>query len=366
MADYSEPFRQFICSHDPLISVVIPSYKKGKHLAECVESFVAQTYKNIEILIVNDGSPDNTSEVARSLISGFPQTKISLLEKANGGVSDARNYGLKRANGRVVMTMDGDDRVKPHYLETALRELRQHGGDIFRPCQENFGKENAGTWTPQPYDRYFIRYDNCFPTPSVFDKRLFDLSGGFKVYLGYGEDWEFWISCSRQSPNVVASPEFLTCYRMNDDGIAAQFIEGKWQDLFAVIAIANEDLYSVKEVLHAHQRVPLSAPANIRRMRELDALHPGQWFMKFFLGLLAEAEGQGENAVNLYAQAIELSGGRNWQPYLRMAYVLNQRRCIHDAKMMLHEVRILRPDLAEMVQASLRELQSGAPAQGRN
>ncbi len=63
MIDYSEPFQHFVCSHDPLVSVVIPSYRKALHLKGCVESFVAQTYRNLEILVVNDGSPDTTSEV---------------------------------------------------------------------------------------------------------------------------------------------------------------------------------------------------------------------------------------------------------------------------------------------------------------
>jgi len=362
MNDYTEPFHNFINSHDPLVSVVIPSYNKAPYLTECVESYVVQTYKNIEVLIVNDGSPDDTSEVARQLIAKYPHVTIQLLEKPNGGVSDASNFGLRQTKGRVVMTMDGDDMAKPHYIETAIKTLRQTGGDIFSPSQENFGID-PGQWVPQEYDRYFIRYDNCFPTPSIYDKLLFEKTGGFKVYLGYAEDWEYWTSCSRHNPKVTQSKECLTCYRTNETGIAATFIDGKWDDCVSVVAIANEDLYSVDEVLSAHIRVPKSAEANIQRMKELDLIHPNEWFLKFFLALVAESEGRPVDAMQLLTEAVELDDTHNWQPMYRLALLYQRERAYEPARQLFHAVRALRPDMKKYVEDCLDEISEAVTGQ---
>jgi glycosyltransferase involved in cell wall biosynthesis len=353
--DEREPFQKFVTSHDPLVSVIIPSYNKAENLPECVESYINQTYKNIEILIVNDGSPDNTSEVAHSLIAKYPEVNIKLLEKPNGGVSDARNFGYQHCSGRVAMTMDGDDKAKPTYLEKALKAFRETGADIFRPNQQNFGLED-GQWIPHNYDRFFIRYDNCFPTPSVIDKCLFQKTGGFKICLGYAEDWEFWVSCSRFNPKVAQADELLTCYRMNDDGIAATFIDGKWQDCAIVVIMTNEDLYSVQEILGAHDGVPKSAPNNIKRMNELNRIHPRQWFLKFFLGLVAESEGNRDEALSLYKRSIELSGEKNWQPMYRLAMLAHSNGQLAEAQSLYHEVRILRPDMGAVVNPIMKEI----------
>jgi tetratricopeptide (TPR) repeat protein len=164
------------------------------------------------------------------------------------------------------------------------------------------------------------------------------------------------VACSRYWPTVVAYPECLTCYRMTSDGLAAQFVNGDWNDSFSVIVIANEDLYSVKEVLYAHQRAPLSPPQNIRKIEEMDRLYPDEWFTKFFLGLIKEAGQDAAGAAELYRRAIELSHSRNWQPFLRLAYVLRQQQRLQEAQLILHEVRVLRPDMGEMVQASITEM----------
>lgn len=361
MIDYNEPFQKFITSHDPIVSVVVTSYNKARFLRECVESFVGQSYPHLEVLIVNDGSPDDTSEVARELMAGYPKTEIKLLEKPNGGVSDARNFGLRQARGRVVLTIDGDDKVKPDYLEKAVAGLRSSGGDIFRPCQENFGIKTghwSPKWEPHDFDPYFLRYDNCFPTPSIFDRALFEKCGGFKVSLSYGEDWEFWLNCCRFTRKVTQSKELLTCFRFSNDGLAAQYVQGKWRESVSVLAITNEDLYCVDEIIDAHRSVPVSAENNILRVAVLDRIHVDQWFSKLFMGLVAENQGNLEEARSLYLRAIELSGGRNWQPLFRLGKLLHGRGVWPEALILLHETRILRPDTAALVNPLIAEMNS--------
>ena len=91
--------------YNPLISVIIPVYNSEKYLKECLDSVVNQTYNNLEIIIINDGSTDNSLQIIKS----YKDSRIKLTNKDNGGVSSARNEGLKQATGEYVMFVDSDD-----------------------------------------------------------------------------------------------------------------------------------------------------------------------------------------------------------------------------------------------------------------
>jgi glycosyltransferase involved in cell wall biosynthesis len=335
--------------------VVITSYNKGVYLRESIGSILEQSYPNVEIVVVNDGSSDDTSGIVTQLICENPGRMLSLVEQENRGVSVARNVGLSKVAGRVVMVLDGDDKVAPQYIERALIGLRQHRGQIFRPNQQNFGN-SQDQWMPNPYDPYTIRYDNCFPTPSIFDRRLFEITGGYKPCLSFCEDWEFWLNCSKAKPRVVESPEFLTFWRNTDTGLHAEGVQGKWQEAFVSIAILNQECYPVQEVLTAHQNVPHFPPSYLHRFEKLLALHPQEWFLPFIFGLIAEHAGNIELAIERQCKAQERCGDREWQPYFRLGLLARAGNKISEACAFLHEVRTRRPDMAPLVNPVIKEM----------
>ena len=98
----------------PLISVIVPAYNVEKYIKTCLDSLINQTYSNFEIIVVNDGSTDQTEEILRSYQSN---PKFCIYSQKNGGLSAARNHGLKLANGELVCFIDSDDSVKSNYLE---------------------------------------------------------------------------------------------------------------------------------------------------------------------------------------------------------------------------------------------------------
>ena len=98
----------------PLISVIVPAYNVEKYIKTCLDSLINQTYSNFEIIIINDGSTDQTEEILRSYQSN---PKFRIYSQKNGGLSAARNHGLKLANGELVCFIDSDDSVKSDYLE---------------------------------------------------------------------------------------------------------------------------------------------------------------------------------------------------------------------------------------------------------
>lgn len=113
---------------EPLISIVIPVYNVEKYLAKCLESVMAQTYRNFEAVLVDDGSTDRSGEVCEEYAGRDGRFKA--FHKENGGLSDARNYGVERASGELVSFVDSDDYVAPDYLEYLWHLMEKHGCDV--------------------------------------------------------------------------------------------------------------------------------------------------------------------------------------------------------------------------------------------
>lgn len=102
---------------DDLISVIVPIYNTEKYLRKCIESILSQSYRNIELLLINDGSPDSSAEICREYLD--KDKRCYYFEKENGGLSDARNYGIERAKGEYITFVDSDD----FFLEEAIEKL---------------------------------------------------------------------------------------------------------------------------------------------------------------------------------------------------------------------------------------------------
>lgn len=110
------------------VSVIIPVYKVEKYLNQCVESVVNQTYKNLEIILVDDGSPDNCPKMCDEWAK--KDDRIKVIHKSNGGLSDARNYGIEQSSGEFLCLIDSDDSINPQMIEILLKSLTETSADI--------------------------------------------------------------------------------------------------------------------------------------------------------------------------------------------------------------------------------------------
>ena len=111
-----------------LISIIIPIYNVEKYLNRCIESIVNQTYKNLEIILVDDGSPDNCPMMCDNWAK--KDTRIIVIHKINGGLSDARNYGIEKSRGKYIAFVDSDDYIELHYIEYLYELLINNNADI--------------------------------------------------------------------------------------------------------------------------------------------------------------------------------------------------------------------------------------------
>ena len=123
----------------PLISVIVPAYNVEKYIKTCLDSLINQTYSNFEIIVINDGSTDQTEEILRSYRSN---PKFRIYSQKNGGISAVRNHGIKLANGELVCFIDGDDSVKSDYLEKLAAPFFEDSDVDITVCgyQEKFEK----------------------------------------------------------------------------------------------------------------------------------------------------------------------------------------------------------------------------------
>ena len=174
----------------PLVSIIVPMYNAAGCIARCVKSICAQSYKSIEIILLNDGSKDGTLSVCRALAA--QDHRIALVDKPNSGAADTRNQGLALAHGRYVQFVDSDDWLAPDFTEKLVTAAETHAADLviapfwmvypenyvehIRPWEkalqhvlqrnpprtQAYGYLPAGVYTGQEYAKHLIQKPNTF------------------------------------------------------------------------------------------------------------------------------------------------------------------------------------------------------------
>ena len=228
----------------PLVSIIIPCYNQAQYLPETIESLIYQIYKNWEAIIVNDGSSDPTSKVAKELIEKYSNCKIRLLEKENGGLARARNYGIEHANGDYILPLDADDKIDNKMLYKCVQVLEQNSHiSIVYTDQQNFGvnnnRINAGN-----YDFKKLLDDNRLIYCSLYRKDIWIKVNGYNPSMKRGyEDWEFWIATGEKGFYGIRIPEPLFFYRVRESSMYTYALVHDLE-LRAQIVVNHPNLFS--------------------------------------------------------------------------------------------------------------------------
>ena len=131
---------------NPLISIIVPTYNVEKYIRTCIESILAQTYRNIEVIIVNDGSTDQSLAVISDLICSHHNVKV--INQKNQGVSVARNTGIDVATGKYITFVDPDDKIMPDFVSSLYQIADKTGADIVRGSFRDFNGNIPKGWGP--------------------------------------------------------------------------------------------------------------------------------------------------------------------------------------------------------------------------
>jgi len=183
----------------PKVSVIIPTYNRCALLHEAIASVLEQTFKDLELIVVDDGSTDETRDVVMS----FDDPRIRYLFQANRGVSAARNWGVASSRGGLIAFLDSDDVWLPEKLETQVSYLEKHPGISI--CQtEEIWIRNGVRVNPAEKHRKFSGwiFRECIPlcivSPSavMLTREAFDRLGGFDEDLPACEDYDLWLRAS--------------------------------------------------------------------------------------------------------------------------------------------------------------------------
>jgi len=196
------------------VSVIIPAYNAEKYIHEAIDSVLNQTFKDFEIIVIDDESTDNTSKILESY-----GNKIRWKSQENKGSASAQNEGIKMANGEYIAYIDADDIYLPERIETQVKHLDEHH-DVglvytdFYQIDEN-GKI-TGTAKSQPFDDLLLLQANYIGKSTVMHRReclnevgLFDES-----FTNYENDWEMWVRISEKF-GMVYIDKPLTKYRLH-------------------------------------------------------------------------------------------------------------------------------------------------------
>jgi len=235
---------------EPLVSVIIPCYKQAHFLPEAVESVANQTFTDWECIIVNDGSPDNTSETARQLIANYSDKQIRLVEKGNGGLSDARNVGIKNSKGKYILPLDADDLIHPEMLQKTVSLLKTHPEiAIAYTDVKHFGSANRIVCAGE-YDFKRLCLQNHLNYCSLYRREAWESASGYNPNMVWGyEDWDFWISCGVKGYYGKRISEPLFMYRVKETSMYTKALEHH-SELMARIILNHPGLYDRK---HAHE-----------------------------------------------------------------------------------------------------------------
>ncbi len=242
----------------PEVSVIIPAHNAAHYLAEAVDSVLRQSFQDFEILVIDDGSTDDTEAIMRSYHS-----KVRYFSQQKSGVAIARNRGIERAQGRYIAFLDADDTWTPLKLERQLAAMADHKD--YRICYSAFtitGPDLAPISVSRSRRQAHALEDlllrgNVVATPTTVmgERALFIESGGFDPALSQCADWDMWVRVAALT-DFLYIDEPLACYRQHGSNMSrnAPLLE---QDSFRVLE-KGFAMDGVREQLRAQRRIALA------------------------------------------------------------------------------------------------------------
>lgn len=213
---------------EPLISVIVPIYNGEKYVNRCVYTLLQQTYHNLEIILVDDGSKDQTYVRCKQLEQ--KSEKIKVYTKTNGGAASARNFGLKRIHGEFVAYMDVDDIVMNDYIEYLYHILTKYDADVAmcdcykmsvrekQPQRFKVGKVTLFSQTEAIENLFYRKGITAYPVLKLWKKEVIQ-EGEFPEHMLYGEDFVYVYEMLKKCNRVAYGEKVAYIYFQNSDSI---------------------------------------------------------------------------------------------------------------------------------------------------
>lgn len=199
-----------LLNKEPEISVISACYNHGKFIGEMLESVLQQTFRNFEVIVVNDGSTDDTFEILQRI----NHEKVKIIHSSNQGPSVARNLAIENARAPLIMNLDADDKIAPDLLEKAYNVFCSHPDAGIVYCDAICFGAKTGKFEIGDYSLENMLYDNRIISQAFFKKEDWKKVGGYSTEFIFNlEDWDFWLLIIEIGRGVYKIPEGLVFYR---------------------------------------------------------------------------------------------------------------------------------------------------------
>ncbi|MFA6701316.1 MAG: glycosyltransferase family A protein [Dysgonamonadaceae bacterium] len=198
-----------------VVSVIIPAHNAEEYLEETVKSVLNSSYKNIEIIIMDDGSNDKTGEIADSLAKKY--LNISSFHQVNKGVAAARNEAIKQSKGKYILPLDADDLISIDYIEKAVTILEENVDVKVVYGNAQFFGNKFGKWDLPDFDINLLARRNIIYVSGIYRRKDYDKTGGYSEEIAGLEDWDFWISMFKTGGKVKYIDTECFYYRITQD-----------------------------------------------------------------------------------------------------------------------------------------------------
>jgi len=227
------------------VSIIVPVYNSEKYLNKCIDSIISQTYSNIEILIIDDGSNDQSVNICHEYKK--KDNRIKIIKEKHRGVSNARNVGLENASGDYILFVDSDDWIEKKLIEESISLYKESIADIVIYNLRQFDNKNQRFCKKQKgYKSGFFKIQNILgellkkeilnaPWNKLYKKSIIDLQNiRFDVNIQIGEDLLFNINYFKAIKNIYITNSKLYNYRIHDKSLTRVYKEEKYIQLMEV------------------------------------------------------------------------------------------------------------------------------------
>lgn len=198
--------------HEKMVSVIMPCYNDGPYIGEAIDSLRKQTWTNIELIIIDDGSDDGETV---QIIEREPFPTKRVLRTKHIGPAAARNRGIAEAKGDFILPLDADDKIDSTYILKAMNVMLSNSNVGIVYCRADMFGEASGSWDLPEYSLRAELLDNCIFVTALFRRTDWSRVGGFCEEFRVGmEDYDFWLSLLEMGREVYQLPETLFHYRI--------------------------------------------------------------------------------------------------------------------------------------------------------
>jgi len=197
-----------------LVSVIVPLYNAAPYIGEALESIVASTYRPLEVIVMNDGSTDNSLSVAQAFAKDHPEVRV--LTQPNAGASAARNHAIRESKGEYILPVDADNRIHPLYIEEAVNVLKTRPEVRVVSCRAEFFGARTGEWITPPFSYALLARKNMIDTCAMYRRTDWDKTLGYNEQCAAREDWDIWLSLFELGGEFVRLPDIRLFYRVRE------------------------------------------------------------------------------------------------------------------------------------------------------